>query len=85
MEVHPMTARVLESRELRDTATHVVSYWYLPGGYRADQARVRFAFFENEDEAKRFEQKHADRPAMASLMTRQQYDEMISKIDKAFK
>lgn len=47
--------------------THSVSYWHLPGGYDVNRARACVVYFDNEDSAKIFRDKYADRDEMAFL------------------
>lgn len=54
MELNSLYSRAVSTKERIATATHVVSYWWLPGGYDAERAHVRFAFFDNEQEAQQF-------------------------------
>ena len=79
MELNSLYSRFYSTKERIATATHVVSYWWLPGGYDVVHAHVRFAFFDNELEAQQFAERYEDRPHLASLMTRAAWDEMVSR------
>ena len=52
------------------TATSVakVSYWYIPGGCDYVNAQAREAFFDDMDEAKRFEEQNHYPPELALLI-----------------
>lgn len=47
--------------------THSVSYWHLPGGYDVMSAKACIVYFHNEEDAKKFRDKYADRDEMAFL------------------
>lgn len=76
MSLSSASVRAYSTKERVATATHVVSYWWLPGGYDVVHARVCFAFFDNEQEAQQFTKRYEGRPHMASLMTRAEWEKI---------
>lgn len=59
---------------LADDVTHVVSYWYIPGGYDYVNAEVRTRVAHSEEEANALaESIGLMPPEMATVMTREQY------------
>ena len=59
--------------ELEKETTHVVSFWVIPNGTRWDGAYGDFAFFRNEEDAKRFCAKYEKPPESSVLMSVDQY------------
>lgn len=59
--------------------THVVSMWYIPGGFDYSSARVLCQCFPSEQLAKEFEKRWDQIPEMAVTMTVEEYREIKKK------
>lgn len=51
----------------------IVSYWHIPGGWDYNHAEVHLAFFDDKKAAEKFVANNQEPPAMAFLMSRQDY------------
>jgi hypothetical protein len=64
-----------ERQWLKASTTHLVGYWYVPGGYDYSNAQALIIECDSEEEAESVAcDKGKDFPAMASVMSRQQYE-----------
>lgn len=70
-----------ERLELKASTTHLVSYWHIPGGYDYSKARATILECDSEESAEAFAcDKGKDFPAMASVMTRAEYESIQERI-----
>lgn len=66
------------SFEREETTTHVVNFWRIPGGTDYTNATPVNIFYSDEEAAKEFCAKWDGPPEMPSLMTIEQYDEIVA-------
>lgn len=70
-----------DRQELKASTTHLVSYWHIPGGYDYVNARASTVECDSEEAAEAVAcDKGKDFPAMASVLTRQEYESVQERI-----
>lgn len=66
---------------LQASTTHVVTYWHIPNGSDYAHADARLIECDSEEEANFYVQSKGENPpALASSMTREQYETICSKL-----
>lgn len=82
MSIHRLSLTLGGSRICKESTTHVVSAWYIPGGCNYDAALVETWFFDDEDSARKVESAYAAPPEMAIAFDVATYREIAKRYQR---
>lgn len=68
-------------KQLKEGTTHIISYWYIPGGSDHVNAESRIAEASSEEEANQTAKRIGEfPPEMAHVLTREAYEQILANL-----
>lgn len=79
MSVYHLAVSLGGSRTCKESSTHVVSAWHIPGGSNYEAAQVDTWFFDDEESARKVESTYSNPPEMALAFDITTYREITKR------